>query len=382
LKKILFALGNLNIGGIQKSLLELLKHLSSSSEYEVCLFLSEVKGDYLDKVPKNIKILDANKWATLTEKSLKACKALGLKYFLFRFFASAWSKIFNKSFPSKLLCKKIGNLGEFDLAISYTQPICDKQFSVLSNEIVLNCVKAKRKATFCHCDFSKYGGNSKLNRSLYKKFDKIAVVSNSVGKKLVQCIPEVSSKVTTVYNLLDHDGILKFANVDPIVYTKKSIVTVARLSAEKGISRCVSVISRLKSEKLDFEWHIVGDGPERENIKNLIDNYSLNQVIKLHGQTDNPYRYMLNADYLFLPSFHEAAPIVFDEACALNIPILSTNTLSAKEMVEDREVGLVCENDVEAIYQMLKTALTSDVAFKKSQFDDKISLERFNKLLD
>ena len=73
------------------------------------------------------------------------------------------------------------------------------------------------------------------------------------------------------------------------------------------------------------------------------------------GEQKNPYRYMLNADYLLVPSLHEAAPMVFDEANIIGLPIISTNTTSAHEMVADNG-GIVCESfgEIENILIELK----------------------------
>ena len=78
--------------------------------------------------------------------------------------------------------------------------------------------------------------------------------------------------------------------------------------------------------------------------------------IFLEGEQLNPYRYVKNADYFLLPSFHEAAPMVFDEALTLGVPILTTKTLSAVELVESRNIGVVCENDEDSIYGMIREA--------------------------
>ena len=71
--------------------------------------------------------------------------------------------------------------------------------------------------------------------------------------------------------------------------------------------------------------------------------------------------------------------MVFDEASVLGIPILTTDTLSAKELVTGRSAGTVCENHPEALYRMLEEALRSpkkkinpvlpDQSLRMKQFD-------------
>ena len=87
------------------------------------LFCCNQCGELLDKIPREIKILKKNEWAEVSEKPLSECKKIGLKYYFFRMFASLWSRLFNKKYPAKVLCKKIKIIGEYDVAISYSQPI-------------------------------------------------------------------------------------------------------------------------------------------------------------------------------------------------------------------------------------------------------------------
>jgi len=383
LKKILIVVNNMNVGGIQKALLEFLKALSDRNDLSVDLFCANKVGEFLDRIPEKINVLDENKWAEVSEKGLSACKQLGFKYFLFRYFASLWSRFFGKAFPAKILCSRIGSLGEYDVAISYSQPINDRAFCTLTNEIALYCSSAKKKATFVHCDFASYGGNTKTNRDLYKKFDAIAAVSDSVGNRIKDCIPEIADKVKTCYNFCDVDEIIKLSSENSVEYKKPTVVSVARLSKEKGLLRTLSAVTKLKGEGLDFEWHIVGDGPERVALEEAIKANFAESFVILEGQQLNPYRYLKNADYLLLPSFHEAAPVVFDEAIALGVPILSTETLSARELVVERGAGMICENSEDGIYNMLLQALKEKCTVNSGDcLSGKIRMEQFDALCE
>ena len=62
---------------------------------------------------------------------------------------------------------------------------------------------------------------------------------------------------------------------------------------------------------------------------------------------------MANADMLLLPSYHEAAPLVIDEARCLELPVLTTATTSSKDMVEKTCCGWVCDNSQQALSQKL-----------------------------
>lgn len=381
MKKVLFAINSMSVGGIQKSLVELLNAIND--KYDITLYCVKPDGECLKLLPESVKIIYGNRFAKISEQNLSEAKRSGIVSYVFRFVLSTLTKVFGKRFPAFLLTKLIGKIpGEYDAAISFSQPIHDKQFATLTNEIVLNCCNAKRKITFVHCDFIKYGGNTKYNRSLYNRFDAIAAVSDSVGHRFLEANPLLKDKVFTVYNCVDCDRIITLANNDPIEYNKKTIVTVARLSEEKGIIRCLPVVSKLVNEGLDLEWHIVGGGPLESKLCDEINRLGLSDRVILHGEQINPYRFMKNADCFLLPSFHEAAPMVFFESAVLDLPVLTTDTLSAYELVENMGTGVVCKNDEESIYSMLHSFLCSNSPFSNITKPDKqLTLSQFENIL-
>ena len=108
-----------------------------------------------------------------------------------------------------------------------------------------------------------------------------------------------------------------------------------------------------------------------------------------YGEQSNPYRYMKNADLLVLSSYHEAAPMVIDEARCLGLPVLTTQTTSAQDMVAERGCGFVCENSKEGIAEALcriaadRTALnTLRRTLENSPADNRRGLEQFDALTE
>lgn len=371
----------MSMGGIQKALVEQLNAIKD--KYDITLYCIKAGGECIDFLPQGINIIYGNKYALISEQSLNEAKKSGLFIYALKIIFTFFTKAFGKKIPAFLLTKLMGKIsGEYDVAISYAQPIHDKHFSNINNEIVLNCCNAKSKVTFIHCDFIKYGGNTKYNRSLYKRFDKIAVVSNSVGRRFLEAVPELENRVFTVYNSLDNENIISLANENPSTYNKKTVITVARLSEEKGLVRCVPIFAKLCQENFDVQWHIVGDGPLKAELQQTINAHNMQENIILHGQQTNPYRFMKNANFFLLPSFHEAAPVVYFESAALNLPVLTTNTMSAVELVEKRLCGTVCDNTDEAIFYMLKTALEAeDIKYMCQPTDNALALSQFENIV-
>ena len=363
MKKVLIAVSQLRVGGVSKALIELLKNIND--KYEVTLLCFDHNGAFYEDIPTNINIIGDNPYLVLTERSTSDLKQYGDKYRKIRQICSAWTKCFNKTVPAKFICWKFGKLEEqYDVAIAFGHPQQEKMFCNLAGEVVLNCVNAKKKVIVIHCDYEKYGGHCKCNDTLLMKFDRIAAVSKSVGDAVVRCIPQAKNKICTLRNFHDFYLIHDMAVDNAKEYgCKHSLVTVARLSEEKGLEQGVKTLSTLKTAGYDLEWHIVGEGSQRTKIEKSIQENNAGNYIFLEGEQKNPYRYIKNADYLFVPSLHEAAPMVFDEAASLGVPIISTDTLSAYELVAERKIGYV--GSIEKLTSLVKKALSNQVETKK-----------------
>lgn len=382
--KLLIVTRHMNVGGIQKSLIELLKVLSKDEKYDISLFCCLKRGPLLTHLPENIKILDENPYAAISEISVSECKKMGIKYALIRGVLSVWTKLFTKKIPIKLFSRLVGKIGDsYDISVSYAQPMEDHSFCALTNELVLNCTDAKKKVGFVHSDFANYGGNTPLNRAIYPCFDNVAAVTESLKRSFIQIMPEIADKVHTVYNICDISRVKELAEESPVEYdlAVTTFVTVARLGEEKGHIRCLAAFAHLREEGFDFRWHIVGGGELYDRINSEILYYGLEDCVILEGEHTNPYRYVKNADYFLLPSIHEGAGIVFLEAQTLGVSILSTDTLSAKELVGNKNFGYVCKNNEDGIYDMLKKALCNNLGpFNKEIPDCSITKKQFDKL--
>ena len=350
-------------GGIQHSLLELLKKIITYN-FDISLLCINRSGEYYSRIPETIKVIELSKYQVVSEIDLNHCKEKGKCFYFLRLCTSILTKLGLKNIASKIYTFLLGKTAdEYDIAISYSQPTDDNDFFCLTNEIVMDCCKAKQKGTFVHCDYRLYGGNTRRNRKIYNKMDFICTVSTSVRDNFLKCIPDVSNKTYVVNNCCDVDLIISEAKRDAIIYQKRALVSVCRLSEEKGLLRCIPLMKHLEEKGFEFEWHIVGGGSQYKKLKKTIEDYHLNEVVILEKKQSNPYRFMKNASFIFVPSFHEAAPLVFDEAIILGIPVLTTNTLSAEEIIKNNNYGLICENNDEAILEMLIDAFSSKHIF-------------------
>ncbi len=340
--KLLVTIGNLKMGGIGKALVAFLREMQK--EYEIFL-LAMREGECSAEIPAGVHRIKPTEWMRTTEYSLRELHGFSLGAKLFRFFGAGFSKLFGKRLPFRLLVK---NFGTFDVAVAFSQPSGKKSFCNLTLESVLYGAKTAKKVTFLHADFRKYGGNDAYNRSLYRKFDGICPVSDAVGERFFSVMPMLRERTVTVPNFIPVEDILKRAEeeIAPL-FGKIRILTVCRLEAEKGLFRCIAAMKKAKNAGIPFVWHLVGDGALRETLEKTLAEEGLSAHAVFHGNVENPYPFMKHADFLLLPSYHEAAPLVLEEARILGLPILTTKTLSAEALCG--AFGVVSENEDEAL---------------------------------
>lgn len=387
-KKLLIVNNNLATGGVQRSLINLLNEIKDI--YDVTLFIFSHSGEYRNRLPAHVKVIEASPLLRVLGMSQAQTKRKGYMFYFIRSAFALYAKIFSNHRAIRLLVSTQVKLSGFDVAISFLHNASEKLLYGGCNEFVLRRVNAKEKMTFLHCDFLNYGGNTLKSRKVYQQFDKIATVSEGCQQSFLEAVPELASKTQCVVNCHDYRDYICKANENPVEYPEDclNIVTVARLSPEKGILRGIEVISRLVKQGGSIRWHIVGDGILRKEIEDRVCQSDASQSIVCYGHEGNPYRYMKNADLLLLPSYHEAAPMVIDEAKCLGIPIVTTQTTSTKEMVAEGKEGFLCENSEYGLYRTLKNILDDPQGLREckeylsqQQYSNEKALLQFNALI-
>ncbi|MBI2635341.1 MAG: glycosyltransferase [Parcubacteria group bacterium] len=190
------------------------------------------------------------------------------------------------------------------------------------------------------------------------EFDRQLAIKNKIAK------PE---KIITIYNSLNVDE-LKFFSRDKARQflfrqthptTESLIGTVANFYKNKGLEFLVLAAKKLKDEKIDRHFMIIGDGPERQKIEKLIQKNELENMFYLAGSIPDAYKYLKAFDLFVLPSVKEGQPWAILEAMAAEIPIVATNIAGIAEMIENEKSGLLVEPaDSDALAAAIEKILT------------------------
>lgn len=367
MKKIIIVNNNMKVGGVQKSLCNLLWELDKLGEYDVTLALFNPVGAYMDSIPPSVHCIHIEslfRYLGVSQGEMRGIDRIK------RGALAAICRIINRDAAVWFMRMSQKTLPDtYDCAIAFLHNGRQRAFYGGVQDFVLYCINAKRKITWIHDDYNKCGANHRRNNRLIDKFDKIAPCSNGCGEVFLSAVPEMAYKTMTVRNCNNIAEIHALAQEDTVHYdnSRINVLCAARFSPRKGIDRAIEAAHEMLKKNIPITLHILGSGIMEAELKNMVAERGLSDHVIFYGEQSNPYRYMKNADLFLLTSYREAAPMVIDEAYILGVPVLTTRTNSSDEMVTERDCGWVCENDQTALNEMLYSVLQNVATLREKK---------------
>ena len=388
-KKILFIGITMNCAGSEKSFLSFINTLDLD-KYEVDLLLAKKEGLFMSSLPEGINVLDMGHFGEVFKLSSKNAFHLIfntyikknplyafdiLPYFtglvLFkkkrvRIATKMWIHLMNKMPEVKK---------EYDVAVAY--------WGDRTMFYMIDKVKAKKKITWLHFDYSFPKRDNDIYLPYFEKCDKIVNVSTVVDDALKRELPTLSDKCVVIENINNPLLIEKMSREgkgfeDDFKGTR--ILTVGRIADQKGYDLAIPALKKLIDEGYNVRWYVVGgaDDDYADYIKGLVKENALEESFIFLGTTPNPYTYLAECDIYAQPSRYEGKPIAVEEAKIMKKPILASRYLSAEEQLEGGKLGRVCDISVEGIYEGLK-ALIEDAEIQEEYIKELSSRDFSNR---
>lgn len=223
----------------------------------------------------------------------------------------------------------------------------------------LRIIEGKIVTSFYGFDVSSYiKDNEDVYQDLFKKGDLFIALSNQMKKKLIDL--GCTEKLVIKHPLgIDPQKFIfrkrKLKSENPI-----RILTIARLTEKKGLEYSIKAFA--KATKRKIEYIIVGDGPLRDELENLISELQIKTKVILKGWKDrDEIRNLCDKSTIFMLASvtaesgdQEGTPTVLLEAMASGLPIISTLHAGIPEQVRNGKSGfLVPERDIDAIAERL-----------------------------
>lgn len=356
-EKILISVFDMEIGGVERSLINLLNNLDYE-RYDVDLMIFSHTGDFMKFIPSKVNILPENPYYKTFRLSI--CEIFSKGHCLIavsRLLSKIKASLFQRKYDLKeggiaqmqymweYAIKLLPALDvEYDIAISYLWP----------HYFVANKVKARKKIAWIHTDYSTLETDVEVDLKNWKQFDHLVAVSQDVKRSFLKKYSVPSEKIKVIENINAPNFIKKMSTeeITDVVFNENlfNIVSVGRLSHAKGFDNAVLALKHLYDRGIkDIKWYVVGYGGDESLITELINKHGLQDKFILVGKRINPYPFMKNCDLYVQPSRYEGKAVTVSEAKILEKPIVITNYETANSQIIHGKDGIICNLSVEGI---------------------------------
>jgi len=201
--------------------------------------------------------------------------------------------------------------------------------------------------------------NRKIPRFVWRNIHTSPTIAVGISTALTRRAEKLGAKRTmTIPNGVD------FGHLNEILQVEKSVhrvVTVARLSPEKGLPFLIEAIKIARHSVEDAELAIVGGGALEAELKTYAEKLSLQDVVRFLGAKPNAEAMaeVAKSAVFVLPSLGEGLGIVLLEAQALGVPVIGTDIGGIPDVIEHEKTGLlVPPSDAKAIAAAIVRILT------------------------
>ena len=357
MKTLLFAIHYLELGGAERSLIGLLRALDYS-KVQVDLFVYSHRGELMKEIPQEVNLLPEIPEYAQLERPLKDVLKDGyLRLFLARIKAKwLFAQYRKKNLPKDgnaifsyvaknvtPLLPPINTEKEYDLAVSFLAP----------HDIVLEKVRARKKACWVHTDYTKVDVNAEIELPVWSQYDHIAAVSESAAEAFIKRFPSLREKVEVVPNIIDAQYVREqfrafdVAKEMPQEDGTTRLLSVGRFTEAKNFDNVPDICQRIINTGVPVRWYLIGYGGDDALIRQRISEAGMEKHVIILGKKDNPYPYMQACDVYVQPSRYEGCPVTIQEAQALGKPVIATAFPTVKSAIQDGVNGVIVPLDNE-----------------------------------
>lgn len=315
---ILFCINHMNTGGVEKSLLALLRTLPRD-RFEPHVALMRHSGELLGDIPADVPVhtlhsIERN-WPRLSAPLRCARDISGPLSYLLAKVRGTLTHYYGHVLGA---ARDIDRC--FDIAVSYQGP------SELLDWYVATRIDARVKCSWIHFEVSKCFINKCTTRLVYPSFDRIFIVSESAKKIFDDMFPGLAEKTHVFHNIVNADEVRRLSREYEITKRPEAVqlCTVGRVAWLKAPDIAVLTAKKLKEQGFAFDWHFVGSDNMLDECRKMAAKLGVDDCMHFPGLKPNPYPYMAAADIYVQPSRSEGYCITLAEARLFGMPVVCT----------------------------------------------------------
>lgn len=196
--------------------------------------------------------------------------------------------------------------------------------------------------------------NDIFNNVISKKNNYITAVSSDIKEKIVNYYNIPENKIRVILNGISNDFIktnetnkYELRKKHNIPLEKKVFLTVGTLSKRKNQILVLKSLLEINDDiRSNLLYILVGEGNEKDNLKNFVKKNNLEKNVLFVGNkfSDELIEYYWLSDYFILTSLSEAMPLVFFEALASGLPIITIKTLEGVSDIYNENCFVLSED--------------------------------------
>ncbi len=182
-----------------------------------------------------------------------------------------------------------------------------------------------------------------IDRWMYSRYKTVICISDKTEENLRNFIHDDSDKFKTIYNGIDTG---KYHEAHPVDLKSRyegcetALIQVAGFRYQKDQD---TVIKAMKSLPDSVHLFLVGDGPRRQTLENLIETLKLSDRVHLLGIRSDVAGLLKGADIAVMSSHWEGFGLAAIEAMAAGLPVIATDIDGLAQVVGD--AGVLFEHD-------------------------------------
>ncbi len=348
--KVLFRLRSLEMGGVPRVVLDLLRNLPKD-KFDFTLMLNLYQGELIKDIPADIKLI-------VVEKGKEQMSSNPFIQKIQLVWRRLKLEIYDQ-FPSILYRLKVPERYDIEVSPGYAE-----------FDMVLDSPdKSSRKIGWFHSDVGYDKDKQRVLSRIekMKRFDFMIFGSKQTRQVINDLYQVTYPKSTVIYNVIKVDEVLKKADLFEYSYKTDFPVfsSMGRLHSRKGYHTLMKVHKRLLDDGFKHIIAVIGGGNEMENLRNQRKELHVEDSFLLLDSQINPYPYIKASDYFILPTQSESYPLVIGEVMSMRKPVISTNVGGIAEMIEHGVDGVLISYDEQEMYDSMKSFMTDQELVRK-----------------
>ena len=330
-------------GGIEKVVKDFYHHFHNNEQYQVELLIlnSTMDTQWLHNIHFNA--LNVSEYVKQKRK-----KSLMLR-------ATLQGQI-KQYYKNRILSKKLEHV-----ILEYSPDIILSTGYLYLNLVKNICVKnnLNTKLLFWdHMSHSYYLAQNKTFLKNVKVADHYFAICTGIERSLYD-LGISQHKISLIYNPIEQQQELKRTT------EKIKFIYVGRLFCYQQ-KRCMDILHAIEKIKaLNFTFEFYGDGQDRIELEQTVQQLGLQDKVKFLGWFDKPWQTITEASCLILPSQYEGLPLVLGEAISYGIPCLASDCkFGPEDIISEGINGSLFEvGDVEALASKMEQFITNPKKF-------------------